>query len=71
MDRSTIQELGRDEEIIFPPTKEQSMSSSRSRQHASRGKHEKYEEHRHRRYPQSYSTKDERYWWEQVFSFVM
>ena len=72
MDRQTLEELGRDEEIIFPSyrRKQQSSSRSHSQERSSRGEHETYYEERGRR-PRSPSKGDEGYWWEQALSYVM
>ena len=54
VDRQTLEELGRDQEIIFPPYNAR-KEESRTRSHSRRGEHERYEE----RYP--YSQEEERY----------
>ena len=75
VDRQTLEELGRDEEIIFPPPyarKEQYQGQrSHSRERSYRREHERYYEERRGRNPQSPSKHDEGYWWEQALSYVM
>ena len=73
VDRQTLEELGRDEEIIFPSyrRKEQSRSRSHSQERSSRREQKKYYEERRGRGPQSPSKGEEGYWWEQALSYVM